>query len=516
MKVFRTTGRSLTSLDLSHNLIGSAGAHALAIYLREVGLTHLNLSKNQLCDVWTSRGVTAGVFNTDGMCALLLAIDSAASQDNECLKLEQLDVSRNMLGQETALMDTLCDVIDSNIDYFSVFNLTGNYFDEADMTRLIESVTRNNKIVSYCRPSVFVGSKKMLNLASSNLAPFDFLFLNSTFEHVETLPRCVDFSWNREFGIGDTSFPRNTLPFQNVHTLRLTNISMDIDYAANLRVVLERPECRLSSLDVAGNASTLDREGFNHLLMGLKGNTSLLYLSLVACVPRSYRTYDLIREAIEANKTLLELDLSQSHGCQFDAGPLFIALKTNKTLQTLRMSRCEINAAGISFLSEMIDVNKTLTCLDLSHNYICKLGWDKEFNSFPALSVTVALRHLNTDADPSLHSLGAEWSPVSCLPSSLFPLPSLLRELNFSHNKLEESVMEGLSEALKNQLLNVATLNLGFCDIGERGGQVLGKALPQVTCVKKLLLGRNNLGVAGIEVSVYVDRWAGIYVGTER
>jgi hypothetical protein len=499
-------GGSLTHLDLSHNRIGSAGTRELSNYIHEHGLKHLNLSKNRLCDVWNSRGSTLGNFDTAGICFLLEGITSSSDSllTDDHPKLETLNISRNMLGQDPALISTLCRLIEANVEHLTVLNLTGNYFDAGDMRRLGRSMQRNTHITSYHKPSPSPspsdGGNVLINLSSSNLAPLDFLFLKNRLE--SGTPCSVDFSWNREFGVCDDSFPVIQFPFLNVHTLRLTNISMDVEYADSLRQVLQHPQCRIQSLDVAGNASTLEKDGFNHLLAGMKANTSLRYLSLVSCIPRNYRGYEQIKEAMEINNTLVELDLSQSCGCRFRAAPIIEALTVNTTLQTLRMSRCEINAASIMGLSAVVETNKTLTCLDLSHNHLCKFGWDRDYDVAPALSLTVSLRHLNTDLGEPLPPL-AEWAPISSFPPPVLPLSSPLRELDLSHNKLDDSVVMGLSQALKNKHLNVDTLDISFCGVGEEAGRLFGPELSHVTSLKTLRMSNNFLGVIGIEVTFF-------------
>lgn len=446
----------------------------------------------------------AGFYDSSGLCYLLQSI---LNHDPGGVALEQLDISRNMLGQDMSLLTSLCSFIEADLVGLSVLNITGNCFGMADMTRLMQSVQLNTHIASYWRPtdrsdhSTPLNTNININLAGCNLSPLDFMLLRPQMEQPMRV-QAADFSWNMDFGVFDLTCccPHIGFPFVHLQSLRVSSISMDADFALKLREVMENPLCGLTSLDVSGNGLTLQCAGLDNLLLGLTNNTSLLQMSMVACVPQNYRSFDRIASAVKENKTLVELDLSQSIGCRFDAGPLLLALKENSSLKTLRLSRCEINSFGISHLSDMVASNKTLTCLDLSHNYICRFGWERDFDIVPALSLTIALRHLNTEvaSPPCRVNL---WAPVSYFPPALVATPmSTLRALNLSHNTLEYSVVAGIAESLKNSCLPIDSLDVGHCLLGERGGKVLGEALPRVSCLKTLLMKSNDIGVAGLEV----------------
>lgn len=515
--------RGLEHLDFSRNEIGSSGALALSKFIRVRGLKHLNLSKNRLGDVWSSRGITMGSINTDGLCTLLSTIIDChrCHNSDDFLKLEHLDISRNMIGQDSDLVSVLCELIEIDFDNLRLVNLTGNCFDVTEMTRMMTSAQSNCHIESYTQSSYERSSDTVqnskVNLAGTNLTPLDFMFLDFT-GNCKTVQRSIgaDFSWNPELGTGDLSIPLSSYPFRNLQTLKLVQISMDEEFAEILRSVMESPQCCLTSMDVAGNSATLGTKGFNHLLLGLGANSSLLYMSLMSCVPRKYRTYCRIGAALEQNHTLQELDISQSYRCNFDPRPLFRSLLVNSTLQTLRLSRCEISSSGITPLSEVMECNKSLTCLDLTHNFICRYGWNLDFNVVPALSLTVALRHLNTDVE-ELSPLASEWSPISYYAQlETKQAFSPLRELNLSHNKIEGSVVEGIAEALKNKRLHIDTLDVSCCGIGVISGKLFGDVLAQVTHLKTLLMRCNDMGVEGIEVSISTILFIYIIYATDR
>lgn len=494
----------IRNIDLSHNHIGPTGVKDMSLFLCERGLHYLNLSKNRLCGVWVFRGSTMGHWDSSGLCMLLRAILDV-NNSSVCKKLEHLDISRNMLGQDDDLMSTLCNLIEANLDDLRVLSLTGNLFCVEDMSRLVESIMLNSAIDTYWPPKASPSNENhaiKINLVGCNLAPLDFMFLNPKVNACAPCAVSIDMSWNRELGIGDPSAPLDSYPFFSLQSLTLANISMDIEFAAALRSIMISSQCSLKSLDVAGNSETLQTDGFLHLVYGLSVNKSILYLNLESCVPKDYRRFDLIGCALESNSTLLELDLSRSYGCRFDAEPILQSLKLNSTLHTLRLSRCEMTSSSIAPLSGVIESNKTLTCLDLSHNYICKQRWDREFNMAPALSLTVVLRHLNTSVVP--HSpLVTECSPVSYfLPQAILPqhTTAKLRELNLSNNTITESVTMGIAEALKNCCLLIDTLDISYCAIGRHAGRVFGDALAHATNLTTLLMRKNSLGVEGLQV----------------
>jgi Leucine-rich repeat (LRR) protein len=116
-----------------------------------------------------------------------------------------------------------------------------------------------------------------------------------------------------------------------------------------------------------------------------------------------------------------------------------------------------------------------LSTLDLSGNSICRMSEDDhEVNLAPILEAIVTIRHLNAS--------------------------SCLTELNLSFNKLEELVVHGLAEALKNPLLSLQKLLLDGCGISNLSAAPFAEALPLVKCLKVFSLSRNRLGISGLQV----------------
>ena len=504
--MFRTYGHcSLTSLDLSHNAIGSKGAVLLADFVKDLGLKELRLSRSRLCDIWTERGVVVGTFCTSGICSLLKAVRFAGSDKTMTKHLEVLDISRNMLGQDEELLDALSDLIRSDISNLRMLNLTGNYFDEADFFRLCHSMKCNAHILSYCGPrciSSCCEGKAWIKLRSCNLAPLDAFFIVSDLRRSAVFPTSiVDLSWNREFGVGFPSLPRDALPFLYLHTLKLRSIGMDAIYASALRDVLVNPNCRISSLDIAGNAGTLGSDGMEHLLMGLKNNKSLRFLGMVSCVPKDFRNYDLMQDAIEANSFLVDLDISQSHDCVFDATAVYRALKVNRTLRCVSLSRCDINAASVDVLTEVINLGNSLTSLDLSSNSISAFSWNSGPLETPLKSFMAALCQFKPN------SLPAHWSPVSVVPQTVSEKSHLMK-LDISNNKLYPNVFKSLSAALMNENFFLESLNISSCGIGRLLDhppicQQFSEAISRNSSLSKLHIKNNSLGVHGIEVSSF-------------
>ncbi|XP_049328696.1 ribonuclease inhibitor-like [Astyanax mexicanus] len=107
----------------------------------------------------------------------------------------------------------------------------------------------------------------------------------------------------------------------------------------------------------------------------------------------------------------------------------------------------------------------------------------------------------NTVIDSSLdRSARCNLSDKSCadLTSVLSSNSSTLRELNLSHNKLQDSGVKLLSAGLKNPHCKLEKLWLKFCSITEEGCAALASALKSnPSHLRELDLMLNNPGESG-------------------
>ena len=146
---------------------------------------------------------------------------------------------------------------------------------------------------------------------------------------------------------------------------------------------------------------------FFSIVEGLQCNSTLIYMSLVfynitAIDPDTAKS---LTKMLQVNKTLTHLDLSQNSLSDLGARCIFEGLQHNTTLVMLSLQNNNITATDpdtAKSLTKMLQVNKSLSYLDLSCN---QYGHRMTPGVFQALKHNTALLHLNlrdtgiTDAD---------------------------------------------------------------------------------------------------------------------
>ena len=151
----------------------------------------------------------------------------------------------------------------------------------------------------------------------------------------------------------------------------------------------------LTHLDLSWNWKFLNLRSYC-VVRGLKHNASLVHLNLSNTGLVAMDTAQAFKKMLQVNETLTHLDLS--HNEKFsDSGAycVFQGLQHNITLVHLNLSDTGLVATEdtAQALTKMLQVNKTLTHLDLSHNE--KFSDSGAYCVFQGLQHNITLVHLN-------------------------------------------------------------------------------------------------------------------------
>lgn len=157
-----------------------------------------------------------------------------------------------------------------------------------------------------------------------------------------------------------------------VHTLHLQSNRIGKDGASKIALFLTKTTS-LSDLTLDGNHE-IGNSGTKELALALCRNETLKVLSLKSCGIGRLGA-ERFAQTLQENNTLVQLDLSGNVEMSSNAFELIgRGLKSNKALQKLHLSSCEVNDEGCSYLADALLENNTLTELDLEKNEISDSG----------------------------------------------------------------------------------------------------------------------------------------------
>ena len=171
--------------------------------------------------------------------------------------------------------------------------------------------------------------------------------------------------------------------------LRGTGLVATEDIAQALTTMLQVNKT-LTHLDLSHN-SNFSVQGAHCVFQGLQHNNTLVYLNLSRTgFEMTKSTAWVLNRTLQVNNTLIHLDLSHNFTCFFPGAVMFDGLQHNTALVHLNLSNTglEVTEDTAQALTRMLQVNKTLTYLDLSHN--------SNFSVQGAHCVFQGLQHNNT------------------------------------------------------------------------------------------------------------------------
>ena len=329
-----------------------------------------------------------------------------------------------------------------------------------------------------------------LNLSSTGLVATEdtaqaltkMLQVNKTLTH-------LDLSYNWRFSKLGTYFV-----FQGLqHNTSL--VRLDLSYAglvatkdtAQALTKMLQVNKTLTHLDLSHNEDS----GAYFVFQGLQDNTSLVHLNLSSTgLVATEDTAQALMKMLQVNKTLTHLDLSNNWrfsklGVYF----VFQGLQHNTSLVRLDLSYAGLVATKdtVQALTKMLQVNKTLTHLDLSHNED-----SGAYFVFQGLQDNTSLVHLNLSST----GLVATEDTAQAL-TTMLQVNKTLTHLDLPLNwSFSDAGAYCVSQGLKHNT-TLVYLNLRHTGMTDKGAEYIAQALESNCSLQKLDMGSNQISERG-------------------
>ena len=310
------------------------------------------------------------VFKCQLFCACVQAkyFDSkslAPLVQNERLDLKQnskCDPSIHVCG---SLVSTLFDVVSDAKVFVSELNLSENFLEESDEYEVhlgFELLLSNSSLkvlkLDRCRIS---------NMCCKSIA--NGLSMNKALKSLDLSSNYLTSSCVGElFKAISSNESLLELDLYSAIAPDVVNEGLNI-LGSNIKYMLTRNQT-LTKLCLD---SCYCDEWCSFIAKGLSANESLKVLSLRSCLKRE-DSLAMIIKSLECNKTLEELDVSQSSVTMSVGYAIQCMLKQNTNLSSLNVSRCDISDDVCKLINNGMASNQHLHRLDLSGNRICGSG----------------------------------------------------------------------------------------------------------------------------------------------
>ena len=250
-----------------------------------------------------------------------------------------------------------------------------------------------------------------------------------------------------------------------------------------------RTNTTLRALNLAHSSGIDDKEtgavDLQAICVGLTSNTSLAYLDLRGCkLTATAESGRVLTDMLQTNTTLKSLKLDGRYGISnsgiSNEGAVYLAqgLAQNRGLETLSIVRCWISTAVVE-IAEALKTNKCLLSLDMSRNEDVR---ERFVHIVRSLQVNSTLRNLRAGGCGIAHT-----AIVDIVRSSL-------ESLDLSWNPIEDEGAEHIAQLVTNSR-SLYQLNLEGCGIGDRG----------VECLASSLEGNNSLEILHIPWNRFTD-----------
>eukprot|EP00900_Chrysochromulina_parva_P003387 jgi/Chrpa1/13049/Chrysochromulina_OHIO_Genome00024578-RA len=451
---------TFTELDLKEKLVGVEGGMVVAGLIPFMGgLTSMDLSRNQLCGIWTDlRGKQQGTYTAEGITAIAEAL-------RVNVWLTALDLSNNRLEDEG--IRAVCKAIQSNKE-----------------TKLASLNFENNRIGP-------VGANAVAAMVA-----------------VTGALTCVDVSTQGYNIAGDDTAQLaaailgnlkiemfNEIPIKEMRANSLTELDLN-----RKRVGVEGGMVVAGLIPVMGGLTALDLssndlkdEGIRAVCKAIQSNKETKLASL------NFSDNDI--GPVGANAAVVAMvavtgALTEVH---LDGHALPIKkLKGTEPVESLDLSNKALDVASTIVIASLIGVNGSLTSINLSGNH---LGGDmptgiKELAA--ALGVNGALTSVKLRGN-KLRDEG--WGAIFA--AICGNKDSKIMSLDASSEDIGLAGVKLIAEALRTSVTGALTkLSLAWNKLGEEGTKAICEALKQNKTLKELdLSGKsNNVGEAGAKL----------------
>lgn len=195
-------------------------------------------------------------------------------------------------------------------------------------------------------------------------------------------------------------------------------------------------------------------------------------------------TVDLSENKLDSKSALALSNYLRSEGCY---------------LQTLLLSKADLDDDEIGLFMDALEINKSITEIDLSHNKLGGPGEKSIHLKSDSLSGGAAIAKA-LGANRTLLSMNLSWNKLG--PASAITLGdaiftnNTLMTLNLAYNRIKDEGAEAIGAALASNIC-LTSLNLSYNGIGPMGCMVLAGGLRLAGHIKRIDISGNPIGERG-------------------
>ncbi|XP_041959921.1 NACHT, LRR and PYD domains-containing protein 12-like isoform X12 [Alosa sapidissima] len=214
--------------------------------------------------------------------------------------------------------------------------------------------------------------------------------------------------------------------------------------------------------------------------------------ALLAECTLTEKSFESVATVLQSPNSLIELDLSQIN--LKDSGVQLLSKGLSSPhckLQTLRFADCKLPEKSCGIVATVLQSPNSLIDLDLSHNDLGDSG-------VQLLSKGLSRPHCKLQ---TLRLAECKLSERSCgIVATFLQSPNSLKELDLSHNDLQNSGVQLLSKGLSSPHCKLQTLRLADCKLTEKMCETVTSVLQSPNSLLQLDVSDSDLGDSGVQL----------------